>query len=88
MKALTLAVNMGDSKSVPIIQMAKKVKLYLNQYSMMNCVIGINGDNRYKNSNPFSLHPEPRNINRQNWATDEIRLLINYIKGDKKIEVI
>ncbi len=79
---------MGDSKSVPIIQMVKKVKLYLNQYSMMNCVIKINNDNRYKNSNPFSFYPEPRNINRQNWATDEIRLLINHIKGDKKIEVI
>lgn len=85
-KENNITVNMGDSKSVPIIQMAKKVKLYLNQYSMMNCVIKINGNNRYKNSKPFSLHPEPRNINRQKWAIDEIRLLINYIKGDKNIE--
>ncbi len=84
-KENNMIVNMGDSKSVPIIHMAKKIKLYLNQYLMMNCVIDNDGNENYNNSNPFILCSKTRKIKKENWSTDEIVSLINYLKGESKI---
>ena len=86
-KENNIIVIMGDSKSEPIIHMAKRIKLYLNRYLMMNCVIENNGDKNYNNSNAFRLCPKTRKIKKENLAIDEIGSLINYLKGDKKIEV-
>ncbi len=86
-KENNMIVNMGDSKSVPVIHMAKRIKLYLNQYLMMNCVIENNGDKSYNNSNPFILCPKTRKVKKENFTTYEIVSLINYLKGDTKIEV-
>ena len=86
-KKNNMTINMGDFKSVPIIHMAKKIKLYLNQYSIINCVIDNKSHKGYNKSNSFSLYPKPIKNNKKNCAMDEIRMLINYLKGDTKLEV-